>query len=226
MKKGVWLIVFSIFLGCLSVSNAAPILNTSCSKLGAFKSTGPITYVCAHPGKKLLWIVFNKKQTSAKPLPFQPDKVVPSPTPSNSPSVNKGPIINGAILPGGITNFTAAWAGGITNFTAVWDGDNLVFTFNCDPTASQNKYLSNFYFLFTPTGSSTQYAWSPQSTQVNNSGSTQTITFTPTDNTNTFNTQVTIFSAISVSSQDGFGRRGDYVSLGIIPTYSSGLPIP
>jgi hypothetical protein len=215
MKKGTWLIALIIFFGCFSISNAGPTLNASCSKLGAFKSIGSITYVCAHPGKKLLWIVFNKKQTSAKPLPFQPDKVVPSPTPSNSPSVNKGPIINGAILPGGITNFTAAWA-----------GDNIVFTFNCDPTASQNKYHSNYYFLFTPTGSSTQYSWSPQSTQVNNSGSTQTITFTPTDNTNTFNTQVTIFSAISVSSQDGFGRRGDYVSLGIIPTYSSGLPIP
>jgi len=136
-------------------------------------------------------------------------------TPGNSPSVNIGPIIKGLVLPGGITNFTA-----------VWDGDNLVFTFNCDPTASQNQYLSNFYFLFTPTGSSTQYAWSPQATQVNNSGSTQTITFTLTDNTNTFNTQVTSFSAISVSAQDGFGNRGDYVSLTTIPTYSSGLPIP
>ena len=136
-------------------------------------------------------------------------------TPGNSPSVNIGPIIKGLVLPGGITNFTAAWS-----------GDNLVFTFNCDPTASQNVYLSNFYFLFTPTGSSTQYAWSPQSTQVNNVGSTQIITFTLTDNTNTFNTQVTSFSAISVSAQDGFGNRGDYVSLATIPTYSSGLPIP
>jgi len=114
----------------------------------------------------------------------------------------------------------------ITNFSAAWSGSNLVFTFTFDPNDNANSYFQQFVFLMQPTGWSSQYTWIPKQSEIVINSTTQTVTFSLADNNNVFNSPVTSFSLIEVSTWDVFGNKSAYVPLSPIPVYVNDLPTP
>ena len=115
----------------------------------------------------------------------------------------------------------------ITNLTAIVQNSTIIFSFDFDTTAPENQYFKQFDFIFTETGTTTPLSWSPNKSQTNTSSSSQTINFAPQDNQSVFgNPPATSFSSIEVATIDTFGNISNYVSLLVIPPYTTDLSVP